>query len=124
MNFIWVTFQKEGTHKYPAAKEDPLLATGEWDDVSFLANEHRHIFHYRVDIEVFHQDRCLEFIQVKRQCLKWINEGELSVDYKSCEMLCDDLYDKIKEKWPGRTVKIEVSEDLENGCIMNYSPST
>ena len=33
---IWVTFKKEGIHKYPAALEDPKLATGGWDDVSFL----------------------------------------------------------------------------------------
>ena len=40
---IWVTFQREGIHKYPAAATDPNLA-----DVSFLANEHRHIFHFKV----------------------------------------------------------------------------
>ena len=33
---IWVTFKKEGIHKYPAALDDPKLATGGWDDVSFL----------------------------------------------------------------------------------------
>jgi hypothetical protein len=33
---IWVTFQKEGVHKYPGADTDPKLATGGWDDVSFL----------------------------------------------------------------------------------------
>lgn len=32
---IWVTFRKEGIHKYPAAIDDPKLATGKWDDVSF-----------------------------------------------------------------------------------------
>ena len=26
-SFIWVTFQKEGIHKYPAAATDPKLAT-------------------------------------------------------------------------------------------------
>ena len=26
---IWVTFRKEGIHKYPAAATDPMLATGE-----------------------------------------------------------------------------------------------
>ena len=26
---IWVTFQKEGIHKYPAALTDPALATGD-----------------------------------------------------------------------------------------------
>ena len=33
---IWVTFKKEGIHKYPAALEDPKLATGDEYDVSFL----------------------------------------------------------------------------------------
>ena len=64
--WIWVTFQKEGIHKYPAALEDPKLATGGWDDVSFLGYPHRHIFHFRVQIEVFHDDREIEFIQFKR----------------------------------------------------------
>ncbi len=36
MKFIWVTFRKEGIHKYPAALDDPKLATGDWDDVSFF----------------------------------------------------------------------------------------
>ena len=33
---IWVTFKKEGIHKYPAALEDPKLATGDEYDVVFL----------------------------------------------------------------------------------------
>ena len=44
---VWVTFQKEGMHKYPAALDDPKLATGEWDDVSFLGHPHRHMFHFK-----------------------------------------------------------------------------
>ena len=50
---IWVTFRKEGVHMYPGADSDPKLATGDWDDVSFLGVPHRHIFHFRVSIEVF-----------------------------------------------------------------------
>ena len=67
--FIWVTFKKEGIHKYPAALEDPALATGDEYDVSFLGYPHRHIFHFKVEIEVFHNDRDIEFIQFKRP--KW-----------------------------------------------------
>ena len=37
---IWVKFQKEGIHKYPAALEDPALATGDEYDVSFLSLIH------------------------------------------------------------------------------------
>ena len=43
---IWVTFAKEGVHMYPGADTDPKLATGDWDDVSFLGIPHRHIFHF------------------------------------------------------------------------------
>ena len=38
---IWVTFKKEGIHKYPAALDDPSLATGDEYDVSFLGYPHR-----------------------------------------------------------------------------------
>ena len=37
---IFVRFQKEGIHKYPAAATDPALATGDEYDVSFLATPH------------------------------------------------------------------------------------
>jgi hypothetical protein len=119
---IWVTFRKEGIHKYPAAATDPNLATGDEYDVSFLANPHRHIFHFRVYLSVTHNDRDVEFIQFKRWLEKLYssNEGVLSLDYKSCEMMSDDLYDKISQKYPGREVWIEVSEDGENGSFIKY----
>lgn len=117
---VWVTFQKEGIHRYPNADTDPALATGDWDDVSFLAVPHRHIFHFRVRIEVYHNDRDIEFIQFKRWCERLYNHGTLALDYKSCEMMADDLYKEISTRYPGRFVEIEVSEDNENGCLIFY----
>ncbi len=118
--WIWVTFQKEGIHKYPAALDDPKLATGDEYDVSFLGYPHRHIFHFRVAITVTHNDRDIEFIQFKRWLEKLYNEGTVQLDYKSCEMMADELYDHISQKHPGRSVKIQVSEDGENGCDIEY----
>jgi hypothetical protein len=117
---IWVTFRKEGIHKYPAALDDPNLATGEWDDVSFLGYPHRHIFHFKVSIEVFHDDRDIEFIQFKRWLERLYDDKTLELDYKSCEMMADDLHKTISEKYPKRDMKIEVSEDGENGCEIYY----
>jgi hypothetical protein len=117
---IWVTFRKEGIHKYPAAATDPTLATGDEYDVSFLANEHRHIFHFRVWIGVTHNDRDIEFIQFKRWLEKLYSDAILQLDYKSCEMMSDDLYDVISKKYPNREVWIEVSEDGENGSFIKY----
>jgi len=122
---IWVTFRKEGIHKYPAAATDPSLATGDEYDVSFLASPHRHIFHFRVWIDVFHNDRDVEFIQFKRWLEKMYssNQGVLSLDYKSCEMISDDLYLQIATKYPDRAVWIEVAEDGENGALIKYELS-
>ena len=119
MRSIWVTFQREGIHKYPGADTDPKLATGDWDDVSFLGYPHRHIFHFRVWIEVFHNDRDIEFIQFKRW-MERLYDGILALDYKSCEMIADDLAELIQAKYPGRWLKISVAEDNENGCEIEY----
>jgi len=119
---IWVTFTKEGVHKYPGADTDPQLATGGWDDVSFLGVPHRHIFHFRVCIEVFHNDRDIEFIQFKRWLERlYSEEGVLDLDYKSCEMISDELYTHIADRYPGRSVTISVAEDNENGCQITYN---
>ena len=113
---IWVTFQREGIHCFPAAANDPKLA-----DVAFLASPHRHIFHFRVAIDVFHDDRELEFIQFKRWLESLYVNTVLQLDYKSCEMIADDLYAQIAAKYPNRDVWIEVSEDGENGCYVEYN---
>jgi len=117
---IWVTFRKEGMHKYPAALTDPALATGDEYDVSFLGYPHRHTFHFKVWISVTHDDRDIEFIQFKRWLEKLYAEGTLQLDYKSCEMMSGDLFDTISNKYPGREVWIEVSEDGENGSFIKY----
>jgi hypothetical protein len=117
---IWVTFRKEGIHKYPAALTDPKLKTDDEYDVSFLGYPHRHIFHFRVAIEVFHDDRDIEFIQFKRWLEKLYDQKTLQLDYKSCEMISDDLYIAITKKYPSRRIEIDVSEDGENGSHAVY----
>ena len=118
---IWVTFQKEGIHKYPAALTDPNLATGDEYDVSFLGYPHRHMFHFKVAIEVFHDDRDIEFIQFKRWLENLYKGAILALDFKSCEMIAEDLYSQIAARYPGRAVWIDVSEDEENGCHIQFN---
>lgn len=114
--FIFVTFQKEGIHSYPDAPEG----------VEFLRHPHRHIFHFRVDIEVWNDDREIEFILFKRELEDQYKKevvglsSALQLNHKSCEMLADDLAEYIQEEYPGRDLKIEVSEDGENGAVGYY----
>jgi hypothetical protein len=117
---IWVTFQKEGIHLYPAAATDPKLKTNDEYDVSFLGTPHRHIFHFNVAIQVFHNDRDIEFIQFKRW-LENLYRGTLELNYRSCEMISDDLYEQIASRYQGRDIEITVSEDGENGATIYYN---
>lgn len=116
---IWVTFQKEGIHCYPAASEDSSLKTGDEYDVSFLGSPHRHIFHFKVGIQVWHNDRDIEFIQFKRW-LEKLYQGTLELNFKSCEMISDDLFEVISTRYPNREIEISVSEDNENGATIFY----
>ena len=72
---VWVTFRKECYHRFPAAAVEPRFA-----DVAYLGSRHRHILHFKVGIEVFHDDRDIEFIQF----LHWLEGlyagGVLEVD--------------------------------------------
>lgn len=114
--FIEVTFQKEGIHKYPAALTDPKLS-----DVSFLGHPHRHMFHFRVRVSVKHNDREIEFILFKRE-LEALYNGIYDIDYKSCEMLAEELIEYVNKNYPGRIVEVNVSEDGENGAVLISKP--
>jgi len=108
---IFVTWQKEGIHQYPGAPEG----------VEFLQHPHRHMFHFKVEIDVFHNDREIEFILFKRELESLYSaEGSLELDYKSCEMMADELSEYIYTKYPHRDFIITVSEDGENGAICHY----
>lgn len=114
---IEITFQKEAIHRYPEAATDPALA-----DVAFLAFPHRHILHFRVQIDVQHDNRELEFILVKRYCESLYADGTLQADFKSMEMLAEDLIDKLREKYGERVYQVGVFEDGENGGWVEYHP--
>lgn len=111
---VYVTTSFEGIHNYPNAP----------DAVSFLAHPHRHIFHVKVSLEVFHDDRELEFILVKRDLDKELTH-RYSEESKSCEMIAEELCYYMMERWPVpdhalpfRSVEVEVSEDKENGATV------
>lgn len=114
---IWVTFAKKGLHRFPAAADDPKLA-----DVSYLGFPHRHLFKFKISIQVWHDDREIEF----HQFLNWLESlydtRVLELDFMSCEMLADSLAIKIQEKYPGREIIIDISEDGECGAVATYHP--
>ncbi|CAO4135936.1 VUT family protein [Methylorubrum extorquens] len=107
---IWVSFSRIGFHAYPGAP-----AT-----TAYLRPQHRHKFWFRVWIEVWHDDREIEF----HAFLEWLeslyDRGRLQLNDQSCEAIADHLHQLISTAHPGRRVWIEVSEDGENGCFTTY----
>lgn len=108
MNYIWVTHQQEGFHRYSDAP----------NEVKFLRSLHRHMFKFKIWIEIYHDDREIEFFMFKNFIKTHINYS--LCDNKSCEMISNDLYSIIIKKYPKRKIMIEVSEDGENGSMIIY----
>lgn len=103
---IFVTTQVEGIHQWSAAP----------DEVYFLRTPHRHMFHWRVEMDVNHDDREQEFILVKNWLTSIVPQGEM--EELSCEQMCKYVYGELKDKYGERNFRVEVSEDGENGAIL------
>ena len=123
--WIVIHFMKRGVHCYPEAATNPALATGDKYDVSYLAHPHAHDFWFKVEISVDHNDRDLEFIQVRERLLDLYAEGDLQCGRRSCETLAEELIGKIQELYGShRHIRVGVYEDslLANGGVVEISP--
>lgn len=101
-----IKLQKEGIHYYSKAKGKE----------SFLKYPHRHIFYITIEIEQFHNDRDIEYVNFKRWIEKRISSN---LKEKSCEMLAEKIIDIIHKKYKNRQIKVKVLEDNENGAVVS-----
>lgn len=107
--YVYITTQFEGLHRYENAPEE----------VSFLRNYHRHLFKIRLQVEVEHNERDIEFIMLKHAVDNYIMQTYLDMKVNaSCETIAETLIDYVKSHYPNRKVICEVSEDGENGAIL------
>ena len=109
-----------GLHCWPEAPEQ----------VKFLRDLHRHEFYIRTEVEVEHHDREIEFFILKGNIDKIINEefGEEQIKNlgrKSCEEIATIVHSRLNHhaSCHGRSMKIEVLEDDENGAVVHF-PTT
>lgn len=110
--FIEVRFQFEGHHHWLNAP----------NEVAFLRSYHRHMFHGRARIEVSHGDRDLEFILVKRDLEKHIQDDfGPDLGEQSCEQIADRLCLYLMSKYGVHNLEVEISEDGENGSVVRHS---
>lgn len=118
MTTIQVRTKFEGVHCYPDAPEK----------VAYLRQPHRHIFGVCVEVEVFHEDRELEFIILKHMVDGWIDglnakDGCAECGAMSCEHMATMIWSYLKQR-VGRSDerfwKVTVDEDGENGASVEY----
>lgn len=113
--FVEVNFQVEGIHRW---KDCPF------DEVAFLREWHRHMFHFRVRIDVKKLDRGIEFIMLKRELREIVLENILLRPREaSCETMAQELLDyylDVHPPYPGQNIEVFVSEDGENGGGVSF----
>lgn len=105
---IFVTFTVDGFHKWSDAPERR----------AYLRDRHRHLFHVRVETQVEHDDREIEFHDLLDDARANCPGGELGDS--SCEMIGQRLGMYLSEKYR-RPFRVAVSEDGEVGASVLVS---
>lgn len=93
------------------------------DEVAYLRQRHRHIFHVKAVVKVNHDDRDVEFIMLGHRIKEWIKrqypkysgapaDETVDLEYTSCEQLAKTLLEAFG------LFSCEVSEDDENGAVV------
>lgn len=104
---IIIKLQVEGLHRWEGCNIKEVI---------FLISRHRHMFHITCKKRVAHKDRDIEIICLKRSIQKYLldtysTDGiTCDFDYKSCEMLAEELTEKFNLTY------CSVLEDNENGA--------
>jgi hypothetical protein len=117
---VYCTLQVEGTHSWPDCP---------FDEVDYLRDPHRHVFHIKAYKLVTHSDRDVEFIMLKHKIQKHFIENYwtgwekntitatpgkalCAFGARSCEMIAKELIEQFD------LTRCEVNEDNENGAIV------
>jgi len=108
MMWAKVQWRFEGTHYFPNMP-------AELEHVKFLEFKHRHEFHCTVWAEVKHDNREIEYLDLKKALKEAFSDGNWNG--KSCEMIARNIADFVWERHGDRMLKVQVLEDGENGAL-------
>lgn len=111
-----VTFEAVGYHCYLNAPAQ----------VDFLQNNHRHLFCFLIEFQVFDDNREKEFFLLQRRMRRYLQDAyphsehpeEFQFGGLSCEMLASNMLNRFQAD---DCVAVEVWEDRENGARIEIS---
>lgn len=107
---VFCTLDVEGIHCWP---DCPI------PEVEYLQHPHRHVFKIKACVNVMHDDRFVEFIELKHRIVSYIENKYWSAYYKCCDfkhMSCEMIARELIHQFD--LSSCEVSEDGENGSIL------
>ena len=93
---------------------------------AYLGQDHRHLFHVEMRIQVFDDDRALEFHDIlKKLQREWCvpgtrADGMNDIGAMSCEMVAKSILSAARREYDKRAMKVSVFEDGENGAIVEW----
>lgn len=93
--------QFEGVHAWPGC---------DIEEVDYLRDRHRHIFHVAAEKDVDHNDRDTEFIALGHRVVEEVTSWGTELGATSCEMMAERLIGVLSLR------ACEVFEDGENGA--------
>ena len=109
MSEVIVRLDVEGVHCWPDCN---------LEEVSYLKHEHRHIFKIEVRAPVSHDEREIEFIELKHQVLEYLNAAFFDEDKYLCNfksLSCESIAKLILQQFKN-LIECSVFEDGENGA--------
>jgi 6-pyruvoyl-tetrahydropterin synthase len=117
---IQITASFEGFHHWKDA----------YKEIEFLKFTHRHIFYVTVKLSVEHDDREVEFIDLKRHLQNICSDLKEDMPFHkhsthSCEKIAKIIANKLEFSKPNifdgsRSMSINVSEDNENSATVYF----
>lgn len=106
VTYAVVRFRVPGWHRWPDASTER----------AYLALSHRHLFHLEIRLEVFHDEREVEYHDLLDFCKGAFPGGDLGS--QSCETMARTLAQQTAARYPGRLVEVHCFEDGEVGAIV------
>lgn len=107
--YVFAKARFTAVHSWPACPHE---------SVAYLRHPHRHEFHVEIRAEVQHNDRAVEFIMLKHDLEVVIKQWH-NKDCRSTS--CEQFAEEIALAFKGNVTYVSVSEDGENGAIIEVT---
>lgn len=113
MRYLHIKCQFEAVHYWPSAP------------VEVFGTPHLHVFTCEVKLEVYHNEREVELLDLRREVERFCRENwNLAVSPDSCETMAEAVLAHLCDLFPSRSVKVGVFEMPEAGAwVENFGCS-